>query len=246
MRLDNYLVEFKSVKSRSWAKKLINEQKVLVNNIPAKKAGLEISDKDEVSLLEDFKYVSRAGYKLEKALDEFKITVKGRVCLDVGASTGGFTDCLLQNGAQHIFGIDVGFDQMVPELRNNPKVTCLEKVNARMLDDLIRTKLLEPFNPIPDLIVADLSFISLTLVLKAVVNAVATKSEFIILIKPQFELGKEALNKKGVVSDNRVRIRALNKITDFCKENNWQVLGATQSPIKGGDGNVEYILHFKS
>jgi 23S rRNA (cytidine1920-2'-O)/16S rRNA (cytidine1409-2'-O)-methyltransferase len=160
VRLDIYLVEFKSVKSRSWAKKLINEQKVLVNNIPAKKAGLEISGKDEVFLLENFKYVSRAGYKLEKALEEFKINVKERICLDVGASTGGFTDCLLQNGANHVFGIDVGFNQMVSELRNNPKVTCLEKINARMLDDLIRTKLIEPFNPIPDLVVADLSFIS--------------------------------------------------------------------------------------
>jgi 23S rRNA (cytidine1920-2'-O)/16S rRNA (cytidine1409-2'-O)-methyltransferase len=246
VRLDIYLVEFKSVKSRSWAKKLINEQKVLVNNIPAKKAGLEISGKDEVFLLEDFKYVSRAGYKLEKALEEFKINVKERICLDVGASTGGFTDCLLQNGANHVFGIDVGFNQMVSELRNNPKVTCLEKINARMLDDLIRTKLIEPFNPIPDLVVADLSFISLTLVLKAIVNSVAVNSEFIVLIKPQFELGKEALNKKGIVTDNRVRIRALDKITDFCKENNWQVLGSIQSPIKGGDGNVEYILHFKS
>jgi 23S rRNA (cytidine1920-2'-O)/16S rRNA (cytidine1409-2'-O)-methyltransferase len=246
VRLDIYLVEFKSVKSRSWAKKLINEQKVLVNNIPAKKAGLEISVKDEVFLLENFKYVSRAGYKLEKALEEFKINVKERICLDVGASTGGFTDCLLQNGANHVFGIDVGFNQMVSELRNNPKVTCLEKINARMLDDLIRTKLIEPFNPIPDLVVADLSFISLTLVLKAIVNSVAVNSEFIVLIKPQFELGKEALNKKGIVTDNRVRITALDKITDFCKENNWQVLGSIQSPIKGGDGNVEYILHFKS
>lgn len=246
MRLDNYLVEFKSVKSRSWAKKLIVEQKVLVNSVPAKKAGLEISNQDKVSLLEDFKYVSRAGYKLEKALEEFKISVQERVCLDVGASTGGFTDCLLQNGALHVFGIDVGFNQMVSELRNNPKVTCIEKVNARMLDDLIRTKLLEPFHPIPNLVVADLSFISLTLVLKAVVNSVAINSEFIVLIKPQFELGKEALNKKGIVTDNRVRIGALDKITDFCKENNWQVLGSIQSPIKGGDGNVEYILYFKS
>jgi 23S rRNA (cytidine1920-2'-O)/16S rRNA (cytidine1409-2'-O)-methyltransferase len=106
--------------------------------------------------------------------------------------------------------------------------------------------LIEPFNPIPDLVVADLSFISLTLVLKAIVNSVAVNSEFIVLIKPQFELGKEALNKKGIVTDNRVRITALDKITDFCKENNWQVLGSIQSPIKGGDGNVEYILHFKS
>ena len=246
MRLDNYLVEVKSVKSRSWAKKLIQEQKVVVNGVPAKKAGLEISDSDTIEILEDFKYVSRAGYKLEKAIEEFKVKTQNRVCLDVGASTGGFTHCLLQNGASHVYGIDVGEGQMDQGLRNDPKVTCIEKVNARMLDDLIRTKLIPPFEPIPDLVVADLSFISLTLVLKAVVNAVSPNSEFIVLVKPQFELGQEALTKKGVVADNRVRIKALDKITDFCKENGWLVLNSTQSPIKGGDGNVEYILHFKS
>ncbi len=246
MRLDNFLVENKGVKSRSWAKKLIQEQKVLVNNIPAKKAGLEISDSDTIEVLEDFKFVSRAGYKLEKAIEEFEINVKDRVCLDVGASTGGFTDCLLQNGAKHVFGIDVGEGQMDPKIRKDQRVTCIEKVNARMLDDLIRTKLLPPFDPVPDLIVADLSFISLTLVLKAVVSAVKPNSDFVVLVKPQFELGQDYLNKKGVVADNRVRIKALEKIQAFCKENNWQVLNSTQSPIKGGDGNVEYILYFKS
>lgn len=244
MRLDNFLVKEKGVKSRSWAKKLIQDQKILINNIPAKKAGAIVEEGDEVKVLEDFKFVSRAGYKLEKALNTFNIDPTNRICLDVGASTGGFTDCLLQNGAEHVYGIDVGSGQMDSTLQNDSRVTCLEKINARMLDDLIRTKLLEPFNPIPDLIVADLSFISLTLVLKAVVNSVASKSEFIVLVKPQFELGQEALNKKGVVSDNRIRIKALEKIQGFCKENGWEVKGSDQSPIKGGDGNVEYILHF--
>ena len=246
MRLDNYLVEEKGVKSRSWAKKLIQEQKVVINGIPAKKAGAEISDADDVVVLEDFKYVSRAGYKLEKALDQFNVNPEGRVCLDVGASTGGFSDCLLQNGASHVYGIDVGVDQMDKSIRNDSRVTCIEKVNARMLDDLIRTKLLSPFEPKPNLVVADLSFISLTLVLKAVVNSVADNAEFVVLVKPQFELGQEALNKKGVVTDNRIRIEALNKIQAFCKENGWEVKGTGQSPIKGGDGNVEYILHFNS
>lgn len=246
MRLDNFLVEEKGVKSRSWAKKLIQDQKVLVNNVPAKKAGLEISEKDIVELLEDFKFVSRAGYKLEKAISEFNVKVQNRVCLDVGASTGGFTDCLLQNGAQHVYGIDVGEKQMDPKIRNDERVSCFEKINARVLDDLIRTKLFAPFNPLPDLVVADLSFISLTLVLKSIVNAVAENSEFVVLVKPQFELGQDFLNKKGVVTDNRERIKALSKIKEFCVENNWEILNATQSPIKGGDGNVEYILHFKS
>jgi len=246
MRLDNYLVEVKGIRSRSWAKKLIQEQKVLVNNIPAKKAGVLIEEKDAVEVLEDFKFVSRGGYKLEKALDLFDIKVKERVCLDVGASTGGFTDCLLQNGARLVYGIDVGSNQMDEKIKNDSRVVCIEKINARRLDDLIRTKLLTPFEPKPNLIVADLSFISLTLVLKAVVNAVAKKSEFVVLIKPQFELGQEALNKKGVVTDNRIRVEALSKIQSFCEQNGWTVKASAQSPIKGGDGNVEYIMHFQS
>ena len=246
MRLDNYLVEVKGIRSRSWAKKLIQDQKVLVNNIPAKKAGAIIEEKDVVEVLEDFKFVSRGGYKLEKALELFGIQVKERICLDVGSSTGGFTDCLLQNGARLVYGIDVGSDQMDEKIKNDSRVVCIEKINARRLDDLIRTKLLAPFQPEPNLIVADLSFISLTLVLKAVVNAVVKGSEFIVLIKPQFELGQDALNKKGIVTDNRIRIEAVAKIQSFCKENGWQVKGSDQSPIKGVDGNVEYLLYFKS
>ena len=215
MRLDNFLVEQKGVKSRSWAKKLIQDQKVLVNDVPAKKAGLEISDQDKVELLEDFKYVSRAGYKLEKALSEFDIKVTDRICLDVGASTGGFTDCLLQNGAQHVYGIDVGEGQMDPKIKSDKRVTCIEKVNARMLDDLIRTKLLAPFNPLPELVVADLSFISLTLVLKAVANAVVKNAEFVVLVKPQFELGQDFLNKKGIVSDIGLGLKLLRKLKHF-------------------------------
>ncbi len=246
MRLDNYLVNVKGIRSRSWAKKLIQDQKVLVNNIPAKKAGVLIEEKDVVEVLEDFKFVSRGGYKLEKALELFDIQVKECVCLDVGASTGGFTDCLLQNGASLVYGIDVGSGQMDEKIRDDSRVVCFEKINARRLDDLIRTKLLVPFQPEPNLIVADLSFISLTLVLKAVVNSVAKNAEFIVLIKPQFELGQDVLNKKGIVTDNRIRIEAVSKIQSFCEQNGWTVKASAQSPIKGGDGNVEYIMHFQS
>lgn len=246
MRLDNYLVEVKGVKSRSWAKRLILEGKVLLNKIPAKKAGLIVDTNDVVDLIEDFKYVSRGGYKLEKGLELFNVQVNNRVCLDIGSSTGGFTDCLLQNGARLVYGIDVGSNQMDEKIKNDSRVVCLEKINARRLDDLIRTKLLAPFQPQPNLIVADLSFISLTLVLKAVVNAVAKNAEFIVLIKPQFELGQDALNKKGIVTDNRIRVEALSKIQSFCEQNGWTVKSSAQSPIKGGDGNVEYIMHFQS
>lgn len=244
MRLDIFLVEKLAIKSRSWAKKLIIEGKVLVNNVPAKKAGLEVGEDDEVRVLEDFKYVSRGGYKLEKALKEFDIEVKDKICLDVGISTGGFTDCLLQHGAQLVYGIDVGEGQLDEKLMKDERVINFEKINARRLDDLIRTKLFDPFDPKPTLIVSDLSFISLTLVLPAVVNCISSTFEFIALVKPQFELGPEVINKKGIVTDNRDRIKALQKIETFVKSQGWTIKQTMQSPIKGGEGNVEYIIYF--
>lgn len=245
MRLDIYLVEKGLLKSRSLAKNLIEGQKILVNGIPAKKSGVEVGETDEIVVLEEFKFVSRAGYKLEKALELFNISVEGKVGLDIGASTGGFTDCLLQRGIAKVFAFDVGEGQMDPSIRENEKVVSQEKVNARHLDDLIRTKLVPPFDLTPNFVVADLSFISLTLVLPALLNCVEKGAEFVVLVKPQFELGKDAVNKKGVVTDNRVRIKALDKLKDFCAKNNLTVKGSTDSPIKGSDGNVEYLLYFQ-
>lgn len=244
MRLDIYLVEEGLLKTRSLAKNLIKEQKILVNGIPAKKSGQDISESDHIEILEEFKFVSRAGYKLEKAIDKFNISIKGKVAVDLGASTGGFTDCLLQRGAKEIFAIDVGSGQMDKSIRLNEKVHCFEKVNARYLDDLIRTGQFPSFSSQPEIVVADLSFISLTLVLPAILKCVEEGTEFVVLVKPQFELGKEAVNKKGIVTDNRERIKALERIKQFCAGANLVVKGSMDSPIKGGDGNVEYLLYF--
>lgn len=245
MRLDIYLVEEGLLKTRSLAKNLIKEQKILVNGVPAKKSGQEIlSEKDEIEVLEQYKFVSRAGYKLEKALEKFNINVEGKVALDLGASTGGFTDCLLQRGAKEIYAIDVGTGQMEKSIRLDERVRCYEKVNARYLDDLIRTGLFPPFKNEPQIVVADLSFISITLVLPAILKCVQAGTEFVILVKPQFELGKAVVNKKGIVTDNRERIKALERVKQFCAGAKVTVKGSMDSPIKGGDGNVEYLLYF--
>lgn len=244
MRLDNFLVENLAVKSRSGAKKLIIEGKVLVNNIPAKKAGYEVGEADTVVISEDFKYVSSNGYKLEKALQDFNISVTDKVCLDVGIAKGGFTDCLLQQNANLVYGIDAGEKKLDPKLVSDERVINYDKINAGRLDDLMRTKLFPEFDPQPSLVVADLSFVSLTSVLPAVTNCIAKEFEFVALVKPQFELGPEVINKKGVVSDNRIRIKALEKIEAFCKTQGWAVGGSMQSPLKGDDGNVEYIIYF--
>lgn len=245
VRLDVYLVEEGVLKSRSLVKNLIKENKILVNGIPAKKAGVDVSEKDEIKVLEEFKFVSRGGYKLEKALDNFNIDVTGKIGLDLGASTGGFTDCLLQRGVQEVYAIDVGEGQMDPKIENDKRVHSFEKINARHLDDLIRTKLLPPFENEPNFVVADLSFISITLVLPAVLNCVSEGTQFVVLVKPQFELGKNVVNKKGIVTDNRERAKALDKAKDFCLRNNLTVKGVMESPIKGSDGNVEYLIFFQ-
>jgi 23S rRNA (cytidine1920-2'-O)/16S rRNA (cytidine1409-2'-O)-methyltransferase len=244
VRLDIYLVEEGLLKTRSLAKNLIKEQKILVNGVPAKKSGQEISEKDKIEILEQFKFVSRAGYKLEKALEKFNVNVKGKVALDLGASTGGFTDCLLQRGAKEIYAIDVGSGQMEKGIRLDERVRCYEKVNARYLDDLIRTGLFPPFKNEPQIVVADLSFISITLVLPAILKCVQEGTEFVVLVKPQFELGKSVVNKKGIVTDNRERIKALERVKQFCAGSKVTVKGSMDSPIKGGDGNVEYLLYF--
>jgi 23S rRNA (cytidine1920-2'-O)/16S rRNA (cytidine1409-2'-O)-methyltransferase len=244
MRLDIFLVEQCAVKSRTLAKALVGEGKVLVNKIPAKKAGMEIGDDDVVELKEDAKYVSKDGYTLEKALNDFSIDVNDKVCLDVGISKGGFTDCLLQHGAKLVYGIDVLEHHLDDKLLNDERVINYDKVDARRLDDLIRTKLLSDFNPRPSVVVADLSSISLQLVLPAVVNCIEHNFEFIALVKPQFELSPDVINKKGIVADNRIRIKALKKIEAFCKSKNWKVKGTLQSPMRGAEGNVEYVIYF--
>lgn len=239
MRIDIFLVEKGFVKSRSKAKEYIASGRVTVNGVPVKKAGAEVTGNEEILVSDPDKFVSRAGRKLEEALNIFDIDVTGLKALDLGASTGGFTDCLLQRGAAAVIALDVGRDQLDEGLRNDTRVTVMEGVNARDIDisDL-------PFAP--DIVTTDLSFISQTLVYPAVAR-VLERGYFISLIKPQFEAGKENIGKGGIVKDVDGKIKALvmEKITRIASENGLKLIKTAVSPILGGDGNTEYLALFE-
>ncbi|MBR6777314.1 MAG: TlyA family RNA methyltransferase [Clostridia bacterium] len=239
MRIDIFLVEKGFVKSRSKAKEYIDSGRVTVNGVPVKKAGAEVTGNEEILVSDPDKFVSRAGRKLEEALNIFDIDVTGLKALDLGASTGGFTDCLLQRGAAAVIALDVGRDQLDEGLRNDTRVTVMEGVNARDIDisDL-------PFAP--DIVTTDLSFISQTLVYPAVAR-VLERGYFISLIKPQFEAGKENIGKGGIVKDVDGKIKALvmEKITRIASENGLKLIKTAVSPILGGDGNTEYLALFE-
>ena len=239
MRIDIFLVEKGFVKSRSKAKEYIDSGRVTVNGVPVKKAGTEVTGNEEILVSDPDKFVSRAGRKLEEALNIFDIDVTGLKALDLGASTGGFTDCLLQRGAAAVIALDVGRDQLDEGLKNDTRVTVMEGVNARDIDisDL-------PFAP--DIVTTDLSFISQTLVYPAVAR-VLRKGYFISLIKPQFEAGKENIGKGGIVKDADGKIKALvmEKITRIASENGLKLIKTAVSPILGGDGNTEYLALFE-
>lgn len=239
MRIDIFLVEKGFVKSRSKAKEYIDSGRVTVNGVPVKKAGAEVTGNEEILVSDPDKFVSRAGRKLEEALNIFDIDVTGLKALDLGASTGGFTDCLLQRGAAAVIALDVGRDQLDEKLRADTRVTVMEGVNARDIDisDL-------PFAP--DIVTTDLSFISQTLVYPAVAR-VLRKGYFISLIKPQFEAGKENIGKGGIVKDVDGKIKALvmEKITRIASENGLKLIKTAVSPILGGDGNTEYLALFE-
>lgn len=226
-------------KSRSKAKEYIASGRVTVNGVPVKKAGAEVTGNEEIRVSDPDKFVSRAGRKLEEALNIFDIDVTGLKALDLGASTGGFTDCLLQRGAAAVIALDVGRDQLDEKLRNDTRVTVMEGVNARDIDisDL-------PFAP--DIVTTDLSFISQTLVYPAVAR-VLERGYFISLIKPQFEAGKENIGKGGIVKDVDGKIKALvmEKITRIASENGLKLIKTALSPILGGDGNTEYLALFE-
>ena len=239
MRIDIFLVEKGFVKSRSKAKEYIDSGRVTVNGVPVKKAGAEVTGNEEILVSDPDKFVSRAGRKLEEALNIFDIDVTGLKALDLGASTGGFTDCLLQRGAAAVIALDVGRDQLDEGLKNDTRVTVMEGVNARDIDisDL-------PFAP--DIVTTDLSFISQTLVYPAVAR-VLERGYFISLIKPQFEAGKENIGKGGIVKDVDGKIKALvmEKITRIASENGLKLIKTAVSPILGGDGNTEYLALFE-
>lgn len=238
MRADLYLVENGYVKSRTSAAKFIDNGHVLIDGKPVKKASQDISDGEHnVTLLESEKYVSRGGLKLEGALNAFSIDVSGKRAADIGASTGGFTDCLLQAGAAHVYAIDSGRDQLDPDLVLDERVSCMEGVNARYLtpDDL---------GGAVDLVVMDVSFISQTLILPAVASILCDGGIYIGLIKPQFEAGRGAVGKGGIVKNPKDRRAAVERVLQSARELGLCLHGLITSPIQGGDGNVEYLAYF--
>lgn len=238
IRLDQLLVARGLCPSREKARRAIMAGQVTVGGQRADKPGQQIADDVKVELLGGEKYVGRGGLKLEGALAHFAIPVEGRVGLDIGASTGGFTDCLLQRGAARVHAVDVGRGQLDWKLRNDPRVIVKEGVNARHLafDDVGERV---------DVCVADVSFISLTLILPAAFALLAENADMIALIKPQFELSPSQVGKGGVVREERFRAGAVEKIRRFVASQGWRWLGVIESPIKGREGNVEFLAHLK-
>lgn len=237
-RLDELLVALGLVETRSKAKALIMTGNVLVNDLPVDKAGALVATEANIRLRDQQKYVGRGGIKLEAALRDFKIDVANKVCLDVGASTGGFTDCLLQHGAKKVWAVDVGQNQLHWKLKTDSRVLGLEGINFRHMDLAI----LE--DPI-DVVVMDVSFISIKLLIPKIVSLLklsSKKKQVVFLIKPQFEVGKELVGKGGIVRDEKARDTVVSDVVTFCKESGFENLKTMPSPITGADGNVEFLL----
>lgn len=237
-RLDIYLVESGMCETRSRAKRLILDSSVTVNGKIASKPSLEIAGGDIVKILDNplTRFVSRGALKLEEALYQFNVSPRGLVCLDIGASTGGFTDVLLQHGAQKVYAVENGNGQLHEKLRNDERVISLENTNARELThDIV---------PVCDMAVMDVSFVSQTLFYKRLSEFICDNGIFISLIKPQFEAGREFLNKKGVVKDERIRQKVVEKIISEANSYGFECIGKCLSPIEGGDGNTEYLACF--
>lgn len=244
VRLDKLLVDRGLAASRERAQALILAGKVLVNDQKLEKAGAQVAEESVVRLLgEDLRYVSRGGLKLERALDHWKIDVSGKVCLDVGASTGGFTDCLLQHGAARVIAVDTGYGQLDFKLRQDARVRLLEKTNARYLTS-------EAVGVKADLIVMDVSFISATLVLPAVVGAAFPESpherrgrQIVVLVKPQFEAGREQVGKGGIVRDEQAQMAAVDRVRTALGKLGAAQTDVIESPILGAEGNREFLLY---
>ncbi len=240
-RLDLHMLTKGLVKSRQEAHRLIRAGKVkTINGQILDKPGQEVLKDLEIEVTQPLKYVSRGGEKLAEAFNKFPLDIKNRVCLDAGISTGGFTDCLLQLGAAKVYGIDVGYGQTAWSIRNDPRVFLLERTNIRHLTP---EKLFHDRDPIPDFAVADLSFISLKIVLPSIKSLLhAKRSELIVLVKPQFEVGKEKVGKGGVVRDHSLHAEAIEGVANESKKLGLYPRGLVSSPLKGPAGNQEYLL----
>jgi 23S rRNA (cytidine1920-2'-O)/16S rRNA (cytidine1409-2'-O)-methyltransferase len=242
MRVDILLVERGLVPSRERARAYILAGRVLAEEQKVDKPGTMVSEDAPIRLLgEDPLYVSRGGLKLAGALVHWKIQVSGRACLDVGTSTGGFTDCLLQYGAAHVTAVDTGFGQIAMKLRNDPRVRLLERTNARFLEPGLFGS--GKGTPEPTFLAMDVSFISATLLLGPVLAAGPGLSEAVILVKPQFEAGREHVGKGGIVRDPEAHKLAVDKVADCVRSLGWEVVETIPSPITGAEGNREFLLY---
>lgn len=240
IRIDLLLVEKKLAPSRERAQALIMAGQVLVNDVPVTKSGHKVDSEAVVRVKgEDHPYVGRGGVKLAGALDHFKINPAGKVCADIGSSTGGFTDCLLQHGAARVYAVDVGTNQLAWKLRQYPRVVVMEKTHVKALQAA-------HFSELPTLITIDCSFISLTRVLPEIARWVSPHTTIIALIKPQFEVGPRRIAKGGIVKDDAAQQDAILHVQQCAKSLHWQVIGVTDSSITGADGNHEYFIALKT
>ncbi len=238
-RIDIALTERGLCKSRSRAKSLLQNQQVQLNGVVCTKPSTLVKDTDTLELIgEDLPFVGRGGLKLEEALQRFSLTLHDAVCLDIGASTGGFTDCMLQHGAACVYAIDVGHDQLDPALRVDPRVKNMENTDIRTLRqaDLER---------MPTFASIDVSFISLELILPAAHALLAETADCVALIKPQFQAGREHIGKKGIVKSAKVHRQVLTNVLSFAQQIGFSVHGLCPSPIRGGSGNAEYLVYLK-
>ena len=238
IRLDVLLVQRGLQESRQKAQATIMSGQVFVEGQRVDKPGAPVAEDAAVEVRGGLRYVSRGGLKLEKAMALWPIRLEGAVCMDIGASTGGFTDCMLQNGASKVYAVDVGYGQLAWKLRSDPRVVCLERTNARYLTH-------EQVPEEPDFSSVDVSFISLKLILPAIAGVLREGGQVACLIKPQFEAGKEKVGKKGVVRDPAVHLEVLEHFLQHAKESGFTVLDLTYSPIRGPEGNIEYLGHLR-
>ena len=235
-RLDVLLVNLGYAPSREKAKAVIMSGCVYVNGQKEDKAGTMFDTYAAIEVRgNSLKYVSRGGLKLEKAMEEFAIALDQKTCMDVGASTGGFTDCMLQNGASKVYAVDVGYGQLDYKLRNDPRVVNMEKCNIRYIDK----SLIEPL----DFISVDVSFISLSLIFPVASDMIKDSGKMVCLIKPQFEAGREQVGKKGIVRDRKVHVQVIENVIKYTIKNGLRPAGLTYSPVTGAKGNIEFLLY---
>lgn len=236
-RVDNKLVELGLAQSRERAKALIMEGVVLLDGVKVQKASEQVRDEQILTLKENpIPFVSRGGLKLEKAIAGYGIDLNGLVCVDIGASTGGFTECMLMHGAKKVFAVDVGYGQLDWKLRNDKRVVCMERHNARLMAP-------DWFDSVPEFASIDVSFISIKLILPRLHECLAMGGEAVVLVKPQFEAGRDKVGKNGVVRDIKTHIEVLSNAIEFACENGFFVKGVDFSPITGPKGNIEFLLY---